>query len=73
MAKSVAERQASYRVRLAEQGKMQRLFTLDKASWEAGVEAGKTGGPEMPPADVADRLAYFSGYVEGKAKAAKNG
>lgn len=71
MAKTVAERQAEYRKRLAAQGKIQRLITMDAASWQMGFDAGRNGHMDYPPLDCPDRLAWFSGFIEGKAKAAK--
>lgn len=40
-------------------------IALDCASWEAGFAAGAARKPATPAA--ADALAYFSGYIEGKA------
>jgi hypothetical protein len=39
----------------------------DEESWRRGRAAGMTGGPEVCPPDLPDRLAYYSGYIEGKA------
>ena len=39
----------------------------DPASWQAGFNAGMSGGPSNCPPEVSDPLAYASGYIEGKA------
>ena len=39
----------------------------DPASWQAGYNAGMSGGSAECPPEVPDRLAYASGYIEGKA------
>lgn len=41
--------------------------TIDKTDWQKGFQAGQSGKPNQPPAGV-DRLAWISGYIEGKAK-----
>ena len=66
MAKTTAERQADYRRRLAEKGQVQRLITMDEKSWKMGFDAGKNGHMDYPPLDVTDRLAWFSGFIEGR-------
>ena len=40
---------------------------MDQQSLSQGRAAGLTGGRMFCPADVPDRLAYASGFVEGKA------
>jgi hypothetical protein len=39
----------------------------DEESWRKGRAAGMAGGPAVPPPEIPDRLAYLSGYIEGKA------
>jgi hypothetical protein len=39
----------------------------DSASWQAGYNAGMSGGSNICPPEVPDSLAYVSGYIEGKA------
>ena len=39
----------------------------DSASWQAGYNAGMSGGSRECPPEVPDSLAYVSGYIEGKA------
>ncbi len=41
--------------------------TQDPVSWQAGYNAGMSGGPMDCPPEVSDPLAYASGYIEGKA------
>ncbi len=40
---------------------------MDTGSWQQGRSAGVAGGPAVFPPGVADRLAYASGFIEGKA------
>jgi hypothetical protein len=40
--------------------------TQNADDWQAGYNAGMSGGSSMPP-EVTDRLAYASGFIEGKA------
>ncbi len=40
---------------------------LDERTWNRGYAAGRTGEPCEYPVDVEDRLAWLSGYVEGRA------
>lgn len=69
MAKTLAERQAAHREKLKSEGKTQRLITVSEVDWQAGFEKGLSGGSEYPvPPEVTDRLAWFSGVLEGKAK-----
>jgi hypothetical protein len=35
--------------------------------WQTGYNAGMSDGSAMPPPEVGDRLAYGSGFIEGKA------
>lgn len=42
-------------------------FRLDRKSWEAGKRSGINGLPNQP-GKCNDSLAWFSGYIEGKAK-----
>jgi hypothetical protein len=46
-------------------------ITQEPASWQAGYNAGMSGGPLACPPEVADPLAYASGYIEGKAATAR--
>jgi hypothetical protein len=39
----------------------------DSASWQAGYNAGMSGGSNICLPEVPDSLAYVSGYIEGKA------
>jgi hypothetical protein len=39
----------------------------DPESFRKGRAAGMASGPEVPPPEITDRLAYLSGYIEGKA------
>ncbi len=39
----------------------------DSSSWQAGYNAGLSGGSRTCPPGVPDSLAYVSGYIEGKA------
>jgi hypothetical protein len=39
----------------------------DPAGWQAGYNAGMSRGSSVCPPEVGDRLAYASGYIEGKA------
>ncbi len=39
----------------------------DEKAWNAGYAAGRAGLPYACPPDVADRIAWLSGYLEGKA------
>lgn len=42
--------------------------TLDRQSWDAGYQAGYAGHPQdPPPPGVNDRLAFYSGWIEGNA------
>jgi len=43
-------------------------FRLCKESWETGFQAGLLGLRSICPAEVPDELAFYSGYIEGKAK-----
>lgn len=67
-AMSGAERQAAYRQRQESEGKIQRTVMIDRASWEAGYAAGLAGQSSRARPGIADRLAFLSGYIEGKAK-----
>jgi hypothetical protein len=40
----------------------------DPADWLAGFEAGASGDNYVYPAGVRDRLAWASGFIEGKAQ-----
>jgi hypothetical protein len=42
--------------------------TQDPADWLAGFEAGLRGDCYVYPAEVRDRLAWASGFVEGRAQ-----
>lgn len=44
---------------------------LDPDAWQAGFDAGKEGSPSLAPAGTADKLAWLSGYIEGKAELEK--
>jgi hypothetical protein len=52
-------------------GRQRPRVTQDPVSWQAGYNAGMSGGPEDCPPEVPDRLAYAAGYVEGKAAPAR--
>ena len=42
--------------------------TLDRQSWDVGYQAGYAGQPhDPPPPGVLDRLAFYSGWIEGDA------
>jgi hypothetical protein len=72
MAKTTAERQADHRKRLRETGKVQKLITIDETDWQAGFDAGLVGAKNYPPPkEIQDDLAWYSGYIEGKAKKLK--
>ena len=43
----------------------------DPADWLAGFEAGLRGDCYVYPAEVRDRLAWASGFVEGRAQQAR--
>jgi hypothetical protein len=38
----------------------------DSKDWQAGFNAGSSGGTSVAPPEIGDRLAYFSGFIEGK-------
>lgn len=38
----------------------------DRCDYDAGWKAGYKGGPDLPPPDINDSLAWSSGYIEGK-------
>ncbi len=40
---------------------------LDERTWTRGYAAGRAGEPCEYPVDVENRLAWLSGYVEGRA------
>jgi hypothetical protein len=40
---------------------------MDPENWRKGWTAGLAGGRAICPPDVLDRLAYQSGFIEGKA------
>ena len=40
---------------------------MDPKSWRQGRTAGLVGGWPICPPDVPDRLAYVSGFIEGRA------
>jgi hypothetical protein len=42
-------------------------ITQDPASWQAGYNAGMSGGSSACPPETPDALAYASGYIDGKA------
>jgi hypothetical protein len=39
----------------------------DRESYRAGYTAGLVGRPNIAPPEIVDSLAWYSGYVEGKA------
>ena len=43
------------------------MIRMDPQSWDQGRAAGMTGGAEACPPNVSDELAYYAGYMEGKA------
>jgi hypothetical protein len=40
---------------------------LDSASWQAGFNTGKAGKSSRIPSGIKDRMAWYSGYIEGQA------
>jgi hypothetical protein len=38
----------------------------DPDDWQAGYDAGMSGGSFMLPPEVGDRLAYAAGFIEGR-------
>ena len=50
---------------------MTPTITQDRAAWDAGFAAGESGQTVTAcpyPAAAADSLAWYSGFIEGKAK-----
>ena len=45
----------------------------DPESLRKGRAAGMAGGSEVCPPDVPDKLAYYSGYIEGRALRERRG
>ena len=43
------------------------VITQDPAGWQAGYNAGMSGGSAVCPPEIADRLAYASGFIAGRA------
>lgn len=62
-----ARRQAAFKARKEEQGFKRATVWIREADWQAGYNAGLTGGPLQEPAGI-DGLSYASGFVEGKAR-----
>ncbi len=44
------------------------MIRQDSKSWEAGHAAGLQGKRNKCPSDIEDELAWYSGFVEGKAE-----
>jgi hypothetical protein len=44
----------------------------NSTSWEAGRVAGLQGEPNRCPPTVDDKLAWYSGYIEGEAERSRN-